>query len=280
MIAGAFTLSAQTNDMPADTLSVVRNAHSVVVTRSPGANTITVVGQGDNPDFFYQYKSEVNDTIGANAGAADQEWGLSLPFLREQRRQKSEVSWLAHTYIGICMPVDGPDGLDQSVDVGFGKLVGLNYTPWKKGPTFSFGVGFFLQKFALHRNQMFAMDGKQLIITDAPEGATDKHVRLFNFGFDVPLTVTQEISHGFKFSAGVIGKFNTYTTASNKFTVDGRSYEQSFKGLQQRILTYDIYGAVGWDDFALYFRYAPVSMFKSGNGPQFDVISFGVNLGF
>ena len=249
-----------------------------MVTKSPTSNVITVIGQGDDESFYYSYSSEREDSL-ADTVSKD-EWGLSLPFLREYQRKKSEVTWAAHTQLGICMPVDGPRGLDQSIDIAMGKIVGLNYTPWSKGPTFSFGAGIFAQKFALHGGQMFGRDGKSLVMVNLPEGARDTHVRLFNFGFEMPFTVTQNIYDDFGISAGVVMKFNTYTTASNKYTIDNRSYEQSFKGLQQRILTYDIFAGIGWEDFGLYCRYSPVAMFKSGNGPQFDVISFGINLGF
>lgn len=267
------------NDMPSDTLAVVNNAHSVVVTRSMLSNNITVTGQGDDSKFYYSYTSERVDSA-AIAAKENEEWGLSLPFLRDYQRKKSEVTWGAHTQIGICMPVDGPRGLDQSIDVAMGKIVGLNYTPWAKGPTFSFGAGVFAQKFVLHGGRMFGRDGKSLVMVDLPEGAKDTHVRLFNFGFEMPFTVTQNIYKDFSFSAGVVMKFSTYTTASNKYTIDNRSYEQSIKELQQRILTYDIFGAIGWDDFALYVRYSPVSLFNNGYGPRFDVVSFGVNFGF
>ena len=274
----AACIPANADTLPADTLAVVNDAHTVVVTKSPTANVITVIGQGDDESFYYSYSSEREDSL-ADTVSKD-EWGLSLPFLREYQRKKSEVTWAAHTQLGICMPVDGPRGLDQSIDIAMGKIVGLNYTPWSKGPTFSFGAGIFAQKFALHGGQMFGRDGKSLVMVDLPEGARDTHVRLFNFGFEMPFTVTQNIYDDFGISAGVVMKFNTYTTASNKYTLDNRSYEQSFKGLQQRILTYDIFAGSGWEDFGLYCRYSPVAMFKSGNGPQFDVISFGINLGF
>lgn len=281
LAVSAASVSAQSNTMPSDTLAVVKNAHTVLVTKSPVANNIVVIGQGDDETYYYSYSSEKVDSV-AIAARDNEEWGLSLPFLREEnrKRRKSEVTWGAHAQIGICMPVDAPQGLDQSVDLAIGKMVGLNYTPWYKGPTLSFGAGLFWQKFVLHGGKMFGMDGKSLVMTALPEGAHDTHVRLFNFGVEMPFTVTQNISHGFSVSAGVVMKLNTYTTASNKYTVGDRSYEQSLKGLQQRILTYDIFGAIGWDDFGLYCRYSPVAMFKSGNGPQFDVISFGVNFGF
>ena len=274
----AACIPANADTLPTDTLAVVNDAHTVVVTKSSTSNIITVIGQGDDDSFYYSYSSEREDSL-ADTVSKD-EWGLSLPFLREYQRKKSEVTWAAHTQIGICMPIDGPRGLDQSIDIAMGKIVGLNYTPWAKGPTFSFGAGIFAQKFALHGGQMFGRDGKSLVMVDLPEGARDTHVRLFNFGFEMPFTVTQNIYDDFGISAGVVMKFNTYTTASNKYTLDNRSYEQSFKGLQQRILTYDIFAGIGWEDFSLYCRYSPVAMFKSGNGPQFDVISFGINLGF
>lgn len=283
IISAIFALSAlagtaQEVTMPADTLAIINNAQNLTVTRSSNGSNITVVGTATDEDFYYSFSTEHQDSV-ALAGA-DEEWGLSLPFLRDTKRRTSEVIWAGHTQIGICMPVDGPDGLDQSIDLGIGKIVGLNYTPWEKGPTFSFGAGIFAQKFVLHGGNMFGMEGKTLVMQQLPEGAHDSHIRLFNFGFQVPFTVTQNISHDFGISAGVVMKFNTYTTASNKYTLDNRRYEQSFHGLQQRILTYDIFGAIGWDEFSLYCRYSPVSIFKSGNGPQFDVISFGVNFGF
>ncbi|MDE6198774.1 MAG: hypothetical protein K2L55_03635 [Muribaculaceae bacterium] len=277
--AASACMPAHADNMPSDTLAVVRNAHTVLVTKSPSSDNITVIGQGDDRNFYYSYSSEKVDSA-AIAAKSNDEWGLSLPFLREYQRKKSEVIWGGHSQIGICMPVDGPRGLDQSIDLAIGKIVGLNYTPWTDGPVFSFGAGIFAQKFVLHGGRMFDRDGKSLVMVDLPEGAGDTHVRLFNFGFEMPFTVTQTIYDDFSFSAGVVMKFNTYTTASNKYTIDNRSYEQSFKGLQQRILTYDIFGAIGWDEFSLYFRYSPVSLFRRADGPQFDVISFGVNLGF
>lgn len=272
-------LSARADVLPSDTLAVVKDAHSVLVTRSANINTITITGQGDDEAFYYSYTSEQVDTM-ATAPKGEVEWGLSLPFLREEKRKKSEVVWLGHTQIGICMPIDAPAGFDPSIDLGIGKIVGLNYTPTAGGPTLSFGAGIFAQKFAIHGRELFDSEGKSLVLVDLPEGAHDTHVRLYNFGFQMPFTITQNLYHGFSLSAGVVMKFNTYTTASNKYSIENRTYETSFKGLQQRILTYDIYGGLGWENFSLYCRYSPVSLFSNGKGPQFDVVSFGINLGF
>lgn len=270
---------ARGNTVPADTLAIVSDAHNVLVVRTPTTNIITITGQGDNKTYYYSYTAERVDSA-AVAAKPDSEWGLSLPFLREEKRSKSEVVWAANTQIGICLPVDAAIGLDASIEARVGKFVGLNYTPWAKGPTFSAGAGFFFQKFCLHGGRMFDVEGKSLVTVPLPAEATDTHVRLFNFGFEMPFSVTQKIYRDFAFSLGVAMKFNTYTTASNKYTVDNRSYEKSMHGLQQRILTYDIFAGIGFEDLSLYCRYSPVAMFKSGNGPQFDVISFGLNIGF
>lgn len=271
--------SARAEILPADTLAVVKDAHSVLVTRSNNMNTITVTGQGDDETFYYSYTSQRVDTV-AEAPTGDSEWGLSLPFLREETRKKSEVIWLGNTQIGICMPIDAPDGFDPSIDLGIGKIVGIKYTPWNDGPSFSFGAGVFAQKFTLHNKGMFDKVGKSLVVVGLPGDAHNSHVRLYNFGFQMPFTITQNLYRGFSFSAGVVMKFNTYTTASNKYSIENRTYDTSFKGLQQRILTYDIYGGLGWDNFSLYCRYSPLSLFSADKGPKFDVISFGINLGF
>ncbi|MBD5247017.1 MAG: hypothetical protein HDS54_02470 [Barnesiella sp.] len=272
-------LTARGNTAEPDTLVVVNNANRVTINRTPTANTIIITGSKDDEDFYYSYTAERVDSA-AVAARSEEEWGLSLPFLHDEKRSKSKIVWGGNTQIGICMPLDGPAGLDQSVDLAIGKLVGVSYRPWSKGPEFSVGVGLFAQKFALHGNSMFALDGKSLVIVPLPADARDSHVRLFNFGFQLPVSFKQQIYRDFSVSAGVAMKLNTYTTASNKYTIDHRSYETPLRGLQQRILTYDVFACIGLEDIALYCRYSPVSLFKSGNGPQFDVLSFGINLGF
>lgn len=46
-------LQAQSKEAPADTLAVVRDAHSVIVTKSPVSSKVTVVGQGDDDMFYF-----------------------------------------------------------------------------------------------------------------------------------------------------------------------------------------------------------------------------------
>lgn len=278
-ILAAATLSVTAQES-ADTLAVVNNAHSVIVTESKSGNTITVVGQGDDKDFYYSYSQVENPADKAEAQQEESEWGLSLPFLKERAKKKSEVIWLGKTYIGISLPVDEPQGLDASIECGVGELVGVRLSPWAKGPSFSLGLGLHYQQYTLHSEQIFGMDGKRIGIIRKPEGSYDTSSRLRNFGFQVPVTISQKLTGDFGFSIGASLKFNTYTKASSRYSIDGIQYDKSFKGLHQRLMTVDIYAAVGlMEDIGLYVRYSPMSLFQSGYGPKFDAISFGITLG-
>lgn len=278
LILPALTATAQE---PADTLVVVNNAHSITVTETPAGNTITIVGQGDDKEYYYQYSSNVQNPVSESIDndLDNNEWGMSLPFLKEKKRKKSEVIWLGQTYVGIALPVNEPRGLDASVECGVGQLIGASFSPWAKGPSFAIGFGIHYQQYTLH-NALFSLGDKRLSLVSPVEGASDLSSRLCNFGFQIPFTITQKICHEFGITVGAALKFNTYTTASSKYHLDDVTYQMDFKGLQQHTLGADIYAAIGLvNDIGLYVRYTPTDLFRSGYGPRFNTVSFGITIG-
>ncbi len=284
IFVSAITASAQTElpdslmlqfESHADTLAAVTNAKSVSVTKSGNKLEVTIIGTEENPEYYYSHTSESSGNYGL-----DSQWSLSLPFLKEPVRRKIEMVWANQLYLGIGVPVSAPSGLGQSVEWGWGKMVGVRVSPWKSGPKFAIGAGLHLEQYTLHGGQVFDRQRKQLVICPAPENARDIHNRLFNFGFTIPLTITQNIKNDFSIAVGAELRFNTYTKASARYSIDNVEYNQTFKQLQQRQMTPSLYGAIGWlDDFGLYVRYTPSRLFDKQWGPEFQTVSFGVTIG-
>lgn len=273
-------VSVVTAQEPSDTIKVINNAHSVLVTRGAGSQTITVIGSSDNKNYYFTHTTET-ETPADSTALGNEDWGLSLPFLKGNKtRKKSEFIYFGQTYIGIVNPLSAPDGLDRSIECGIGQIVGLSYSPWIKGPSFAIGMGIHYQQYTLHRNQIFGCENKRLTIESLGEGLTDPSSRLRNFGVTVPFTVTQKIAGDFAVTVGATLKLNTFTKATSTFHKGDVTYKRDFKGLQQRMLSYDIYGAIGLcDEIGLYVRYTPLSLFKTADGPRFETISFGITLG-
>ncbi len=260
-----------------DTLAVVEGARRVVVAQTPVSSVITIEGRADDDDYYYRRTTEI-DNPEAEPSAPD--ITLSLPFLKERHRSKTEVIWMSEVYIGIGIPVTGMTAIDPSVECGVGKFVGLRYTPWRRGPKFSIGAGLHFERFCLHGGMMFDKVRKQLVAVAQPEDAVNVGNRLDNFGFVIPVTITQPVFRDFSVAVGAEVKFNTYTTARTKFDIADTTYEEKFKGLQQRLMTVGLYGAVGWgDDFGFYVRYSPQSLFSRQWGPEFETLAVGITIG-
>ncbi|MDE7136284.1 MAG: hypothetical protein K2N91_06605 [Muribaculaceae bacterium] len=283
ILISAMTASAQTElsdslllqfENQADTLASVTKAKSVSVTRSGNKLEVTIIGSEENPEYYYSHTSESSDNNDLGS-----QWGLSLPFLKEPVRRKIEMV-SNQLYLGISVPVSAPSGLNQSVECGWGKMLGVRISPWKSGPNFAIGAGIHFEQYTLHGGQVFDRCRKQLVMNAAPDNARDIHNRLINVGFTIPLTITQKIKNDFSIAVGAELRFNTYAKASTRYSVDNVEYSQSFKQLQQRQLTPTLYGAIGWlDDIGLYVRYTPSHLFDKRWGPEFQTVSFGVTIG-
>lgn len=261
---------------PTDTIQSLQNVNNVIVTQSGASSTIVVQGTKDNPDFYYSLDTQVADAAGI---ATDTEWEFSFPFLKDKpRRKKVCLTWGRDLYIGAALPTSGPEGLDGSVEFGFGQMAGIEYLPWVKGPQFSLGVGIHYRQYTLHGKQVFEASNHVLGIV--PAEADKVSSRLRNFGFQVPLTIYQPIYKDLGVTVGVAAVFNTFTRAASDCFVGNLRTHKSFTGLHQRLLTYDIFAQIGWkDNLGVYVRYSPASLFESQWGPQFKTISVGVTIG-
>lgn len=271
-----------------DTIKVIDNARSVSVTRTGDKTVVKVTRMPDEDDKFmdvYTYEVEV-DKSGKDNTFNPEDITFKLPFVKETSRQKDTfrrqryLVGIKYFYWGWNFNYDHKDGTRNSFEVGVADLVGVDWRMSRK-TTLGIGLGFGFNRVTTRDYRLFAKTGDALSIVNAPQDADVDFARLDSWRFHVPLMYTQRLCHDFGFAFATIVNFNTYSKASNRYTIGNTRYTETIKGLNQRLLTVDFMATVGIvDEIGAYIKWSPVTAMQAVNGPSYRNFSIGVNLCF
>ena len=276
----AACLSAQDNNVVADTVKVINNSKQILIQRSTDGNsTITILGDKDNPEYFYQLQVSKTDSIDVD----DFILNANFPFTHNQNRKEViEYDVARNIYFGIAAPCEGNKAISTSIELGIMQLGGITYTPTCQGFSISTGLGFGYRQYSL-KSDFFLESGSDRILSVIPADSeiSDCSSRIGSFYLQIPVLLTQKIYHKFAISGGAILNFNTYTTATTKFKSDNTYFEHTFKGSHQKPITIDLYATVGFKDaVGAFVRYTTSKMFDNGFGPDVKSITAGITLNF
>lgn len=267
-----------------DTIKVVGNPSHVVVALQGGTTTVTVV-EGDAERFTYTAVSE--DTKESPDGDAPEQaepvddWTPTLPFLNTDGWKRTRTVGLGGIYGGWLHPFDCDAWLKGGWEAGVARVIGVNYQPWRRGPVFGTGAGVAFRTLLAQDWAHYAKEGDALVGLPYAEGERRDNSRLTTFGFDVPLTISQNIVRDFGVTVGAVVNFNTYASAVTQLSRGGARYKTEYRGLRQRFVTFDLVAMLGWThDFNVYFRYSPMQPFQDGMGPRMKTLSVGASIGF
>lgn len=270
----------------ADTLSVINNARSVVITNSPSSTFIEIKGSpgDDGEELGYSLTIDVDSCSTANS-IQEPTWNLNLPFLQQnkpaRKSRKLSLTCLRNLYGGAVIPLSAPDAVRTSFEFGVGMIIGASYNTGDHSPEISVGIGTGFSFTKIGHGNVLGKSGDRLFITPVNSGTHDVKSHIYSFRFEIPVMITQKVYRSFGFSAGAIVNLNTYTTASSEWHTGAIRHKISYKNLQQRILTADLIAIIGFpDDIGAYVRYSPCDMFQKGYGPEFSHLSVGISLGF
>ncbi len=280
MSVAAVMVSAQSPE-PVDTLLVADKAEQVTVTSADNGVVVTITNY-DGKDMDYVYRSQMTDS------AADKdEWILNIPgFLKRPRLYRTDTEAVSYgLYFGFINALDTPGNLDlatgRSIEWGMLNVLGWEYRPWRNGPRWSAGVGFGFSIYRTHKGgtRFYKNSDGDFVVDGYPENTQGRHSRLQIFHLDVPLMMTQRLYRKWAVRLGAVVNFNLHASANSDYDYDGIEIKESYKGLQQRKVTVGLMGAVGMTgNFALYVKYSPMSVMKSGYGPEIKSLSFGLIL--
>lgn len=277
-LVGGAAVSSAIDVVPADTVLTLDRPSKVVVVKQGKSTEVRVIGTAIDKKFRYVYTATENVE---NDYPQFDNFELNFPFIgqKSKQRYRPQCSTVAFRglYAGPLFAVKGIAAINDSWQFGLSRIVGVDYTLFHHGPTIGIGIGYAYRQLSVSAGYCLVKDGDELAaIPIGNPDVREYHGRIRASSFQVPLTLSQ-----FGISLGIILDFNTYTKAHSDYRLDGRKYEVDMKGLHQRAITPELYGAIGFSGVVgIYARYVPVSMFKEEYGPSFKTLSVGVTLGF
>lgn len=117
-------------------------------------------------------------------------------------------------------------------------------------------------------------------IVGKPEGIDLKNSRVHMFSITVPLMVEWQTpkSKGddFWINAGAVVNFNPYTTYGTKWREGSVKCEDKTYKTKQQPVTIDMKLAFGAGAMGFFVKYSPMKVIRSGYGPDFCPLSFGL----
>lgn len=296
VVAAALTASAQTKVERTDSLTRITNPGAIEIVETPNGITVKVSGQNDST-VAYTYKNQFKDdvTVITEQEETVSDFGIEIPFMGNSNRKvvsyngKSSVPHRARWSIitnGFGIGVNGmlstPQEMDgyRSAGVEFmiANLLGLRYSPWRHGPSFSLGFGVHWDNSFLKNGMTFVRDDdKQSVACELfPEGASKRSSALHVFNLLVPFNIRYDFNRNWGIGAGVWGMFTTKATIWSKYKLDDISYKQSWQGVNRRKFRLSYMFNVRFQDLGLYVKYTPKNAIADGYGPQFKEISAGL----
>lgn len=278
-----FSLTATAME-PTDTVTNIQNPQSVEVKVKGESLNVVVHGDSDGKQYTFTYSSEVEEN-------PKDDWVIDLPFLKYRNgkikgfgnKSKSyprvKVRWFDNFYVGATNAVNKPAGMKGGWEIGVDNFLGLFWYTGKNAPILSVGAGCGYRSANFGNGYMLDQDGKVLVLVPKGGNIGSASSRLHLFRVTFPLMVTQYFCKGFGVRAGGILNLNAYASATTKIKQDHKTTKQKFTSLEQRFATVDVMGSIIFcHDLGIYVRWSPMTLFEKRWGPQFNVLSFGVNL--
>lgn len=264
-----------------DTIAVITDAHSVIITEQGDKATLTVKGSGSDNDYYYRYAVEPRiDTV----ATPQPKMGIDIPFAGNLQRSSTSMRFLKNIYAGVNMPVGPGKGLKAGWEIGVGEIIGFGYTPNSARTTLSAGFGFAYCSLSAADGLLFAKDGAVLTLAQAPEGSTDPSARMNFWQLQFPLLLTQSVGkHGWGVNFGVILNLNVSAKGSSRWSVgtDGLREKIEIENLHQRFFTPDVFLTIGKRDcVGVYVKFSPMDAMIRYSGPHMSMLSTGLNINF
>ncbi len=290
MTAPAMAIQAEQTD----TIRVIDNADQILITHTANNTSIKAMIPNEGATAFkiYEYNVTVEEKADTATGnVISENIFADLPFLTNKKRQRTSgkgrfksqryVTACRNIYWGWNFAYNGKSGLKNSFEVGVAEIIAMDWKPWRQGPDFRVGFGFGMKRFLAADNLLFGKNGDRLVLLPAMPDAHDVKAHWDVWTFHLPLMASKKICGPLGVAFGAIVNFNTYSKAWSQQEFEGVRYRETFKGLQQKLLTVELVGIIGLSEgIGIYAKWNPVPVMRPGFGPEFKSWSLGVSLNF
>lgn len=275
----AFATAAHANE-DNDT-TIIDNARRVMVITTDSLQKIKVIGKDKDDKYVYENSIQLVDTN----YVSEQRTYRDLRAL-DWSVGKDRKDWHVHTLslhlgLGVSAPTHAPAGYGFAPFKSWEGMLWLmyHYTPYRRLQTYSVGFGLTTRMYGLHSSQMVGKDDADVVsLTDYPEGAGSVYSKINVASLSVPLLFTQKLgrkSH-VSLSLGPVLNFNVSASLRSGYKLGDSKYDIETSHIGQRPVTVDFMGVVRVYGVGAYFKFSPQSVFKTGRGPEFRSLSFGL----
>lgn len=283
MACAAVGAKAGTND----TLTIA-SPQKVVVANTHNGYTITAT----DIDSTYRYERTFNadGTASVRKDTVENKQPGVVKAMRKMMKNFNphwsglELGWVASTgtKTGGLNGVDGAKGkLWQSWEIALG-LMEFSMPIGHKGFGCFTGIGLDWKNIRLKGDKAFYKDPETgtTSVVDKPEGIDLKYSRVHIFSITVPLMFEWQTpknkGNDFWINAGAEIHFNPYTTYRTKWREGSVKCEDMTYKTKQQPVTVDLKMGLGAGSLGLFVKYSPMKVIRSGYGPDFCPLSFGV----
>lgn len=284
MLCMALLLSAAAYASEENDTTIISNAHRVIVVTNDSLQLVKIQGKENDEGYVYENTIQLVDTNFVSEQRSYHDLRLVGLELNRNNNQKKHTNTLTGSLgLGVSAPTNLPEGMNLKTMKSMEAMLWVlyNHTPFKGRNTFSAGLGITARNYGLGTNQMFTKDGQAIVLGTFPEGSDYRSSTLYVGSLSVPFFYTHDFgkkSH-LKLTLGPVVNFN-FGSLSNSYEISDDVFDYSIKGkthsIGQRPVTVDFMGIVRIYGIGLYMKYCPQSVLKSGRGPQFHALSFGL----
>ncbi len=281
-VAMAYAIGIYAAPTDNDTI-VINKPQSVSIITGDSIQTIEVRGRENDEGYHYQSSIQlVDDNYVSKTTINHDRWTLGVKMnSKNDNPSKNEI--VMKFAVGMVNAIN----CDRDVDFNTSSSFELMWTIAQYNHYFDpqehhrLSVGFALdwRNYRMTSNTRFDKDGDGRIITTGyPEDASPKFSRLKVLSIAIPLEYRYKISSRFGFGFGPVFNWNVYGSMKTKYKLDGGTHKYTDKTIHQRVLTIDWLLRVYNPILNFYVKYSPMDVLKSDWGPQFQSVSFGIEI--
>jgi hypothetical protein len=268
-----------------DTVKVIKNAHQVIITEDSTGMKVNIDGAGTNNDYHYVYKNEHKADDKITTAQDEGDWNIKLPFSKTDTTMHHWSAVMNGITIGwgnISSDSKFPEfdnQLSHVFEFGITNFVALQYSSGH-GQNVSFGFGANIKSYRLKDKYRFNRTSNGFTVNTYPDSINGKSSNFELFSLQFPLLFNQRLCKHLHLTVGPILNVNVASSFNTHYKIGYTDFNESTTHTHQRIVTWDLMGALTYHGVGIYFRYTPSKVFKSGYGPQFNTWTAGLAIGF
>ncbi len=269
------------------------NGKKIEVNEENGEINVKVYNPQDSTEMKKVYEGIFTDDKEHEKWTVEEslDWGLN--FLKRNNKEKKRYfadPHLAGIGWGFCTITDGVrfndiDGVTIKAEKSNEFVINFaeaGVSLYKNALSLGVGLGMSWKNLHFENNSYLIEVNDVTSFQPAPANMTLKKARLRVFSLNIPLILEWNPRIGnfrsIYVSAGVIGGFNVFTSQKIKYSDangDGTNRVKG-RGLNVTRIYYEFVGRVGFDDFSIFAKYSPMSLFEHRKGPDVQTASIGL----